>query len=231
MMFWRPFWCFFIRSPVAARPCQPPLLPFGFTAITDHPHWLPECRRSPAVLWSAVRWSASQHSNQLIVVGSVECKGGRFLVGPTLWLFLSVLMLPHSSGQISETAALHNTSAKYQERWVYTSHFVKVRSKLYGRLPRPWFNLGYVKSSVIFSSSALLSIDPIWPLVAFTKFFSNSDSNLPCYSNSKFILCKGPLPVGTKFFVVADTRDLKVRWYRPWLLLLIYLHLLSLQSL
>jgi hypothetical protein len=43
---------------------------------------------------------------------SAECRGGGFSVGPALLLFLSVLMLPHCSGQISETRALYFTPAK-----------------------------------------------------------------------------------------------------------------------
>ncbi len=42
-------------------------------------------------------------------------------IGPTLSLFLSVLMLPHHSGQISKTAAIFYTHVKDQKRWVYTS--------------------------------------------------------------------------------------------------------------
>ncbi len=54
--------------------------------------------------------------------------------------------------------------------------------------------------SVRFSSSGFSSVDHIWALVAFTKFSSNSVSNSPGYSNSKFALRYGPLR-GTKFFL------------------------------
>jgi hypothetical protein len=43
------------------------------------------------------------------------------------------------------------------------------------------------------------SIDPIWAHVYFTKFLSNSVSNSPSYSNSKFVLRCGPLRK-TNFF-------------------------------
>jgi hypothetical protein len=42
-----------------------------------------------------------------------------FSLRPALSVFLSVLMLPHYSGQISETAVLYYTPVKYWERWMY----------------------------------------------------------------------------------------------------------------
>jgi hypothetical protein len=39
----------------------------------------PEIKRSPAWPWSAVRWGSSQHSNQFLVPGRVECGGMRVL--------------------------------------------------------------------------------------------------------------------------------------------------------
>ncbi len=35
----------------------------------------PECRRSPAVPWSALLCSSSQHSSQFLVLGRAECRG------------------------------------------------------------------------------------------------------------------------------------------------------------
>ncbi len=80
----------------------------------------PKRGKSPAMPWSPVRCGASQHSNQLLVPGHVECRGRRVLSWVGLLLFLSVIMLPNSSGQIPETTALYYTPAKYRERWVYT---------------------------------------------------------------------------------------------------------------
>jgi hypothetical protein len=86
----------------ATLPSSP--LPTGFTAITDHPsagEVPPGCGlQSGAVpvnilisFWSWATYSA----------------GGWVLSRAGLSLFLSVVMLPHHSGQIPETAALYST--------------------------------------------------------------------------------------------------------------------------
>jgi hypothetical protein len=80
----------------------------------------PEHGRSPAGLWSTVRSGTSQHSDQFLILGCVECGGRWVLSQASLLLFLNVVMLPHHSGQIPETAALYYTRAKNQERQVYT---------------------------------------------------------------------------------------------------------------
>jgi hypothetical protein len=114
MTFWRPFWCFFVRSSVAA-------LTFRHSHFRPV-YWYyrpPEHGGSPAGLWSAVRCGARQHSYQFLVPGCIECGGRR--VPSRASLFLSKAILPHCSGWIPETAALYYTSARYRERWVYTS--------------------------------------------------------------------------------------------------------------
>jgi hypothetical protein len=80
----------------------------------------PDCERSPTGLWSAVRCGASQHSDQILVQGCVECGGGKFSVGPALLLFLSVVCnvaAPFLAYFWNRSA----TPAKDRERWVYTS--------------------------------------------------------------------------------------------------------------
>ncbi len=69
--------------------------------------------KSPAGLWSAVRRSC-QDSNQFPVLGHAEYRGGggsRFSVRLALLLFLSEELVPHHSGQISETVAVYYTPA------------------------------------------------------------------------------------------------------------------------
>jgi hypothetical protein len=77
----------------------------------------PKGRRSPVGLWSAVRCSASQNSNQFSVLGRAEYG---WWAGSQLCLlflfFLSGLMAPHSYGQVPETIALYYTPTKYGER-------------------------------------------------------------------------------------------------------------------
>ncbi len=78
----------------------------------------PKRQKSPTRPWSAVLCGASRHSNQFLVPGRFECGGeAGSQSGP---LFLSVVMLPHRSGQISERAALYYTHAKHRKRWLYT---------------------------------------------------------------------------------------------------------------
>ncbi len=86
MMFWLPFWHFFIRRSVSTRP---PYLPASDQFCC---HFRPPERgRSPAGLWSAVRCGVSQHSNQFLVSGHLECGGRRVLSRAGLSLFLSVI--------------------------------------------------------------------------------------------------------------------------------------------
>jgi hypothetical protein len=80
-----------------------PPLPFVFTAITD--------RVREKSRWAIVH-SALWHQSILqpiLVWGPIECGGRRVLSRACSLLFLSVLMLPHHSGQISETTALYIT--------------------------------------------------------------------------------------------------------------------------
>ncbi len=68
----------------------------------------------------AVQCGVSQHSNQFLVPGHMEYRGRWVLSRVSLSLFLSVVMLPHHSGQIPETTVFYYKPAKYRERWVYT---------------------------------------------------------------------------------------------------------------
>ncbi len=107
MMFWCPFWPFFVRSSVTTRPCGPPAS-VGFTVITDHPS-------AGEVLLGCGPQFGAVPVNILISFWSWAAKsagGGGFSVGPALSLFLSVLMLLQRSGRISKIAAPYYTPAK-----------------------------------------------------------------------------------------------------------------------
>jgi hypothetical protein len=86
----------------------------SFTAITDHPR----VGEVPPGCGQVRRQSKLQSVSG---PGLCTVRGGGFLGGHTLSLFLSVLILLHHSGQISETAALYYIPAKSRERWVYIS--------------------------------------------------------------------------------------------------------------
>jgi hypothetical protein len=112
------FWHFFARSSVTAQPCWSSRNPSNFIAITDHPsarEVLKGCGPHCGALWHL----STFQSVSIPGLHRVQW-GGRFSVGLAISLFLSVLMLPHHSRQISETAAIYYTPAKYWERWVYT---------------------------------------------------------------------------------------------------------------
>jgi hypothetical protein len=73
--------------------------------------------RSPDGLWSAVWHSASQDSNQFLVLGQVQSVGGGgFSVMFVLLLFLTGLMGLRRPGQSFEIFALYYTLSKYQGR-------------------------------------------------------------------------------------------------------------------
>jgi hypothetical protein len=98
------------------HPAEPPPLLLSFTAITD-----PLRTGSLAGLWSAVWGGASQNTDQFLVPGCGECRGGRFAVGPGLSLFLSGLLMPHRSVQFPETSRLYSL-VTYHTRTCNTLH-------------------------------------------------------------------------------------------------------------
>ncbi len=135
--FWRPLWRFFIRSFVAAlvrRHLR--FWPVLLLLLTTH-------------AWEKSRWamvpvqcSASQHSDQFLVQGYVQCGGRQVLSRAGHLLFLSVLMLPHHSGQIPETAAFY-TYMPNTGRGEFTPRESEVKTErtlvVYGLLG-PWLN-------------------------------------------------------------------------------------------
>ncbi len=72
MTFWHPFWHFFVRSSVTERLCHPPC--FQPVLLLLQTTWAREKSQ-----WAMVH---SQHSDQFLVLGHVECGGGKFSGGP-----------------------------------------------------------------------------------------------------------------------------------------------------
>jgi hypothetical protein len=96
-------WCIFVRSRAVAPPCRPPPSTWFYC------HYRPlKGVRSPVELWSPVQSGANQNTDRFPVPGHVECRGGRFSVGPDLWLFLSGPLEPHPSGQVPKTCGLYS---------------------------------------------------------------------------------------------------------------------------
>jgi hypothetical protein len=107
---------FFLRSSVRRNPADLPASDRFYCYYRP-----PELWRSPTGPWSAAWCGTSQHSIQFLVPVCVERGGRQLLCQAGLSIFLSVVMLPHRSGQIYETAVLYYIyTAKYWERWVYT---------------------------------------------------------------------------------------------------------------
>ncbi len=98
----------------------------------------PKGRRSPVGLWSAVRCSASQNSNQFSVLGRAEYG---WWAGSQLCLlflfFLSGLMSPHRYRQIPENIALYYTPTKYRGKVNLHLEVNTERTPVLDELPRP----------------------------------------------------------------------------------------------
>ncbi len=97
------FLMYFHQKSAAVPPSQPPL-PLGFTSNTNHPRgeevW-PGCGLqssvTPVIMLIGL-WSRAVEST----------RGGRFVVGPVLLLFLSGPLAPHRSGQVPKTGRLNS---------------------------------------------------------------------------------------------------------------------------
>jgi hypothetical protein len=122
--------------------------------------------------------------------------------------------------------------------WNYW-YFFCIKSKIHhcrGKDMKQNRNRKHFSRNMIFLRIFLLKGTVAWdfcPLVFFSNWphlgpcllhyiFSSCVSTLLSYSNSKFVLRYGPLR-GTRFFL-ADTRDLKLGWCRPSIILFIYIH-------
>ncbi len=144
-MFWHPFWLFFIRSSITARPSRPShFQPVLLSLQTTRPGEM-SCR---AVVHSAV-WRQSTFQS-VSGTGCTECRGRRVLGWAGLLLLLSVAALLWV-GSRNRSSITHLIPGEV------SLHLMKARSKLNG----PWQLMDFP--------------DPSWIRVKYTFFSKSSE--------------------------------------------------------